>query len=379
MQVLIIPSWYFPPGTHEIGGRMFHQFASGLKEQGIDARVLFAEFSPGAPFKKQISINAEEGIPTWRIRQWFPPKFNSTLIHLWIRKYVNAILTYIAKEGKPDLIHAQSYMAGFVCAEIHRKINIPFILTERVSSFIKGKIPIQHSPFIRDALNTATVISCVSPGLKSYLEHYTKQPIEVVPNYYDPLVFYYDPMIPKYNKFTWVSVGEPAHTKGLDLLLHAFSKVKQRYTGIDMQLILIDLIHEQKELMELNRQLDIENDITWTGLIPQVQVAGIMRQSHILISASRTETFGKAILEAQACGLPVIATKTDGATYILSTSEQGSLTDLNDVYALADAMSDMYLNYATYNPRSIIAAVELRFKKDIVIQQWKDLYNKIAT
>lgn len=379
MQILIIPSWYFPPGTHEIGGRMFHQFAQGLMEQGIDARILFAEFSPGCPFKKEIRFDSEDGVPTWRIRQWFPPKLNSILIRLWIRKYVNVILTYIEQEGKPDIIHAQSYLAGLVCAEIHRKTNIPFILTERVSSFITGNIPSHHLSFIRDAFDAATAITCVSPGLKSNLKTHTKQSIEIIPNFYDPVIFYHDAIIPKYPKFTWVSVGEPAHVKGLDLLLKAFAIIKQKFTGKDLQLILIDRIRGKKGLLELSRRLNIQDEITWSGLISQVQIAGILRQSHVLISASRTETFGKAILEAQACGLPVIATKTEGATNILTYPEQGILTELNNADSLANAMADMYLHHASYNPKTIIASVESRFKKDIVIQQWKDIYNKVVT
>ena len=378
MHVLIIPSWYFPPETNEIGGRMFHHLASGLREKDIDARILFADFSPGSPFKKQVTFTEESGVPTWRVRQWFPPKFNKKMIEWWIGKYVNSILDYFEKEGIPDIIHAQSYMAGMVCAELNRRTKIPFILSERASSFITQNIPSRHASFIQNNLNAASAITCVSPGLKSYLAKYTNKPIEVIPNYYDPAIFYSDPNIPKYEKFTWVSVGEPAHIKGLDLLIKAFAKVKQQFINIEMQLILVDRIRGQQELIDLSKQLNIEKEISWIGLVSQVQVAGILRQSHVLISASRTETFGKAILEAQACGIPVVATKTDGATYIMSSQEQGIMVELNDIDALTHGMSEMYFNYQHYNPASILSHVESRFRKNIVIQQWIDLYTKIG-
>ncbi len=379
MRVLIIPSWYFPQGSNEIGGRMFHQLAVGLKEKGIDARILFAEFSLQGPLTKEITVSKESGIPTRRISQWFPPKASSLLLKMWIRKYVAAILQYIKKEGKPDILHAQSYMAGMVCAAVYRKTKIPYVLTERVSSFITGKIPDRHIPFIQYCLNTATGITCVSPGLKSYLTKYTNKPIEVIPNFYDQSIFYQDPVIEKYKKFTWLSVGEPAYVKGLDLLLKAYAIVKQHLPDVDMQLILIDRIRGQQELIELSQHLNIENDISWAGLISQVQVAGMMRQSHVLISASRTETFGKTIMEAQACGLPVIAAKTDGASYIINSPEQGELIELNDVDALANAMREMYQKYNSYKPAYIISAVASRFKEDIVIGEWINFYNKILS
>jgi glycosyltransferase involved in cell wall biosynthesis len=378
MRVLIIPSWYFPHGTNEISGRMFHHYALGLREKDIDARIFYGEFSPKCPFKKEVKFTTEEGVPTWRIRQWFPPKLNSFLVQGWVRKYGKSIMEYIDQEGEPDIIHAQSYMAGLVCAEIRWKTNIPFILTERVSSFISGNVPIQHSQLILDALNAANMITCVSPGLKSYLEYYTDRPIEVIPNFYDPTIFYNDPLVQKNKKFTWISVGEPAQVKGLDLLINAFAKIKQKLTDVDMQLILVDRINEQKELIQLSKQLNVENDITWTGLISQVELAVILRQSHVFVSASRTETFGKAILEAQACGLPVIATKTDGANFIMSSSEQGVLIKLNDVDVLSDAMIDMFSNYEKYNSEKIVNAVRLQFSKDIVVSQWINLFNKLA-
>ena len=378
MHVLIIPSWYFPYGTHEIGGRMIHHFASGMREEGIDARILFADFSLSAPFLKQTNYSIEEGVPTWRTRQWFVPKFNSAMIYFWISKYVRAIQEYILKAGKPDILHAQSYMAGLVCEEVHRKTNIPFVFTERASSFITGKIPNRHSSFIRNSFDAATIITAVSPGLKSRLEQFIKKHIEVIPNFYDPTIFYPDPNIPKYKKFTWVSIGEPARVKGLDLLIQAFAKIKHRLTDIDMQLILIDRIPEQQELMILSQSLNVQNDIVWKGLISQVEVAGILRQSHVLVSASRVETFGKTILEAQACGLPVVVTTTDGATYLMTSEDQGLMATINNVDSLYDAMSDMYWKYSSYDPQLIISHVESRFKKEIVLQQWKKLYNNIA-
>lgn len=377
MRVLIIPSWYFPHGSDEIGGRMFHELAIGLKEQGIDVHILFADFSRHAPFNKQININYEQGILTWRVSHFFPPKLTSLLIQSWIRKYVRALVKYIEAEGRPDLVHAQSYLAGMVCAELHRKSKIPFIITERVSTFITGRVPKRYESFIRDSFNKASGITCVSPGLKSYLLNYTNKPIEVIPNFYDPSVFYRDTGIQKFKKFTWLSVGEPAYVKGLDLLLNAYAKVRQKFHDVEMELILIDRIRGQKELVELSRQLGIDNQISWRGLISHTEVAGIMRQSHVLVSASRTETFGKSILEAQACGLPVVATKTDGASFILNSSEQGILVALNDVDALAKEMEEMCKEHSSYHSGAIVASVKSRFRKDVVMEKWKNYYSKI--
>src|SRR5688572_1058836 len=124
MHVLILPSWYFPAGSAEISGRMFHQLARALKSEGIDARILYAELNLRSPLLKKMRFEEEDQVPTWRINQWSPPKLTSFLIRNWIKKYVHELLLYIQKEGRPDLIHAQSYMAGMVCATLKRKTGI---------------------------------------------------------------------------------------------------------------------------------------------------------------------------------------------------------------------------------------------------------------
>jgi glycosyltransferase involved in cell wall biosynthesis len=378
MHVLILPSWYFPYGTKEIGGRMVHDFAKGLMDADVDARILFADFNIRGPFRKKINIDTEEEVPTWRMYHWFLPKMNSFLIKKWAQKYANAIQMYIEWESQPDLLHAQSYLAAIAAQEVHRRTNIPYIVTERASSFISGKIPARHTSFIKTCFDDAAAITVTSPGLKSFVQPYTNNPVDVISNFYDPSVFYPDPVIKKFSTFTWVSVGEPSHTKGLDILIRAFGKIKSQFQGVEMKLILVDRIEEKKELMELSKQLNVENDIEWKGLISHVVLAGVLRKSHALVSASRVEAFGKTMIEANACGIPIVATKTDGAKYILSSTDQGLLCELNDVDSLAHAMASLYTNYHQYNSQSIVDHVASKFKKDEVIKQWIDLYNTIG-
>lgn len=375
MHILILPSWYFPPGTQEIAGRMFHHLAGGLREQGIDARVLHSEYSTKGLLFKNVTFEVEEDVPTWRTTQFFPPKGNTFIMKVWVRKYVNDILAYIQKEGKPDLIHAHSYLAASVCASLQAKVKVPFIYTERLSGFVLQKIPKHHYSILPGCFKYASEITCVSPGLLDRLQPHTNKHIKVIPNFFDERIFYPDASVQKNSVFTWVSIGEPANVKGLDILIHAFAGLKKKLINVSMHLILIDDIPEKEELVKLAVSLGIAADITWTGLIHQTKIAAILRESHVLISASRVETFGKAIVEAQACGLPVVATKTDGASYIITSSKQGELAAIGSPEDLMRAMGKVYVGYSTYDPSTIHALAEKRFGLKPVIHQWIKLYN----
>jgi glycosyltransferase involved in cell wall biosynthesis len=201
----------------------------------------------------------------------------------------------------------------------------------------------------------------------------------VIPNFYDEEIFHLVDPVQKNKAFTWVSIGEPAQIKGLDILVQAYALLKQRLIEVDMQLVLIDRIPEKEALIKMAQELQIEKDLVWTGLITQPQIAEILSQSHVFISASRVETFGKAILEAQACGLPVIATKTDGASYIVTNTHQGELVDIGSPEALMKAMGKMHLRYKEFLPETIHTIVEKRFSKKVVVKQWIKLYQSIRS
>ena len=356
---------------------MFHQLTKGLREEDIDARVLHSDYSTKGPLFKKTTFTVEDTVPTWRNSQLFLPKVNTLLFLMWISRYVRDILKYIDKEGKPDLIHAHSYLAASVCATLQHKVKIPFIYTERLSGFILGTIPKHHYPFLPGCFEQATAITCVSPGLLSRMQPHSVHPIKVIPNFYDNQVFYPDAKVQKNNSFTWVSIGEPAHIKGLDILFRAYASLKERLSEIPMQLILIDRIPQKEELLKLAESLAIEKDIVWAGLITQTEIAEILRKSHVLISASRVETFGKAIIEAQACGLPVVATKTDGAEYIVTSPQQGEQADIGSPESLMQAMGKVFAGYTNYDAQSIHGFMEKRFSKKVVLHQWIKLYQSI--
>ncbi len=377
MHVLILPSWYFPLGSQEIGGRMFHHLADGLRVKEIDAHILYSNYSTkGNLFRKEHDA-LEEGVSTYRYSQFFPPKVNKSLIAWWRKKCVNDILNYIEKAGKPDVIHAHSYLAASVASALQKKVTIPFVYTERLSSFMTDTLPSLHYYLILESCASATKITGVSPGMKQCLQKITRQPIEVVPNFYDPKVFYHDSEIEKFGSFTWVSIGEPAHVKGLDILFHSFAELKIRMHERPMQLILIDRIPEETELRKLAKRLKIEDDIVWKGLLDQEALAFVMRKSHALVSASRTETFGKAIVEAQACGLPVVVTKTDGANYIMTGSDQGEQAEIENAESLVVAMQKVMQKHTSYHPAMIEAKVKDRFNKEKIIDQWIELYKSL--
>ena len=379
LRVLVLPSWYFASGSREITGRNFHRHALALRQHDIDARIFNGDFSGTVPLKKIISNSIEDGVPTYRVSRWHVPKLNKLLTNSWVKKYSNALLKYFNDQGKPDIIHAQSYMAGMVAAEVKSKSGIPFIYTEHLSNFLNGTIPARHHAGISKMAADADLITCVSPGLKEIVSAFTNSPIEVVPNFFSASVFYAEPQSQKPHPFTWITVGDPARTKGLDLIIEAFGIIRQKNSLTEMKLIITDDVKEKNECMKLASQYGVGDQIEWTGLISQQALAEKFRASHAFISGSRVETFGTAIVEAQACGLPVVAARTAGAQYIITDPGQGILVNPDSAGYLANGMQEMVENYGRYDRQKISLPANERFEESKVMQQWIEIYRKFAS
>jgi glycosyltransferase involved in cell wall biosynthesis len=93
-----------------------------------------------------------------------------------------------------------------------------------------------------------------------------------------------------------------------------------------------------RELVELSRSLGIEQQLSFLGL--RADVARILHNLDAFVLSSRTEGFSIACIEAMACGIPVIATRSGGPEEILEGGA-GILVPTDDPEAIAQAVDDV--------------------------------------
>ena len=90
---------------------------------------------------------------------------------------------------------------------------------------------------------------------------------------------------------------------------------------------------------------NVESLIAELGLSERVRLLGRLKDSDaliasldILVSASRSEAFGMTMVEAMACGVPVVATATEGTKEIVNDGTTGLIVPIGDVSALSAAI-----------------------------------------
>jgi glycosyltransferase involved in cell wall biosynthesis len=120
--------------------------------------------------------------------------------------------------------------------------------------------------------------------------------------------------------------------------------------------------------------------VEFLGGLPPEQVADEIRQSSALVLPSRRETFGSVLVEALACGVPVVATRCGGTEDIVVSGELGELVEPENPRALADGIATVLANQARYDPARLRAYAVAHFGMKAVGDRLASIYRQaVAT
>ncbi len=108
-------------------------------------------------------------------------------------------------------------------------------------------------------------------------------------------------------QITLLYVGRVSRDKGLDSLLETYRKIVEERPRTKL-LVVGDGPYLQI-LMEKAKDLPL---VVFTGRIEQEQLPDLYRRADLFLFPSVTDTFGRAVLEAQACGVPAIVSDMGG-------------------------------------------------------------------
>ena len=165
-------------------------------------------------------------------------------------------------------------------------------------------------------------------------------------------------------QFVFITVCRLLEKKGVDQVLRAFAQLLPAFPG--MRYLVVGTGPYEAELQRLAAELGIAAAVAFAGNVAEHELVAHYRLGDVFVMPNRvlpngdTEGFGLVFLEANACGLPVIAGRDGGSVDAVTDGENGLVVDGNSVPALLDAMRRMRGEEAL---RSQVAAVGLRAAK----------------
>jgi glycosyltransferase involved in cell wall biosynthesis len=123
--------------------------------------------------------------------------------------------------------------------------------------------------------------------------------------------------------------------KGNDILIEAMGRVLSRHPSA--RLLIVGDGSEETKLKEQCQSLNISDKVIFSGYCSNV--SDFIHVMDVFVLPSFNEGMGRVIVEAMACGKPVIASRVGGIPELVNDGEDGMLVPVRDQEALARAMA----------------------------------------
>ena len=296
----------------------------------------------------------------------------------WRRLFKKAIIEYIAKNGKPELVHVHVPMrAGLLALWLKRKYNIPYLVSEHWTIYQPGSTNGFSTRnrifkfFTRKIISKSRALLTVSRDLGDRInEQVLKRDFRVVPNVADERLYYFQPDQTK--PFVFIHVSNMSYQKNVPPILTCFELAHQEFPN--SQLVLVG--PHEKAIVDLATQTQLlDRSIFLRGEIPYDQVANAVREANALVLFSHFENLPCVIIEALCCGRPVITTPVGGIPEIIN-ERNGIFVSTGDDTALVNAMKKMMMDYSSFDKEQISQQARLQFGYAAVGEMFDNIYRQ---
>jgi len=304
-----------------------------------------------------------EGIDVVYPRFFVVPKI-ARFLHGW--EYFYSIRSAVSREinsFRPDVILAYfAYPYGFAAVQLGRMFNLPVVISCRGSDINYMSKPRLQGRMIISSLRASRRVLVMSDEMRARVLSLgvDSARVEIVSNGVDAERF--KPMARAQARTALgierdarviVCVSRLSHEKGIDVLVDA---MKQMHDAT--RLYVIGDGAERAALAARVQAAGLEGRVSLALTRPHEEIPRWLAAADVVALPSRTEGMPNAVLEALACGRPVVATAVGGTRELIANPALGTLVPPDDAGALAHALSAALND--TWNEKVIAASVAER-------------------
>lgn len=373
MKRILFIATAFPESEADFKGIFIRDYLLSIKDEFHCSIFVFRMCSSKNGF-------VVENTPSYTVYRyaWFSQSI--ARIFKWLFYPVFLIFTFnqLKKIPRPDIIHVHGALliGGIIGLIFGRQKKIPVIYTEHLGRFEHFYQNRFRRLTARSILLKFDHITCVSSYIRSKITAIgiPEPRITVINNPVDTNLFIINPEIVKGSSIAFV--GRLDENKGIIRCLMAFKKLVNKYQhyklliiGDGNQRLLVENILKQDHILKTH--------VTIHGLLEKKIIAQILQSCRFLVAPSLIESFGIAVAEAMACGLPVIVGKNNGTSEFVD-EEVGLIIDSSRIAQLSDAMEWLILYHKGYDPLKIRARITDNFCFEVTRKKLSGLYNSVS-
>lgn len=203
------------------------------------------------------------------------------------------------------------------------------------------------------------------------LKEWKLKNLKVISN---PLSFYPEESADLNNKVV-LAVGRQSYQKGYDQLLKIWQPIAKKYP--DWELKIYGKIDQELKLSQLAQELGITTSVSFYA--PVKNIISVYTESSIYVMSSRFEGFGMVLIEAMACGVPVVSFDCHyGPKDIITPNEDGILVENNDLDSFSKSIEELIKNSELRKQMGKMAKQNVnRFFPDQIVPQWNELFKNL--
>jgi glycosyltransferase involved in cell wall biosynthesis len=303
----------------------------------------------------------------------------SSLTKLAYLKYV-AVLKKIIRHFQPDVLHAHyatSYGLVGALSNFH-----PFI----ISSWGTDVMKFPNKNFVAKSIlkynfNKADALCATSGTVKEYILQVVSKEVTVVPFGIDVKKFSSKKVdsLFKSGDFVVGSIKPLESLYNIDILINSFAVLNKDYPAL--KLLIVGEGTAESELKALVKKLKIEENVIFTGRIPFHEIPDYYNMIHVLVNISEYESFGVSVIEAMACGKPVVVSNVGGLREIVRTEMLGFKVDVRNAEQTGEAIKKLITDKKLYELIAVNARAHVieNYNWNDNLNQMIGIYNNLLT
>jgi len=310
-------------------------------------------------YAKVPAREVRHGIVVHHPRFLVVPKIGMRLTPWFLARAAARQLRALQQSGfDPDLIDAHYlYPDGVAAAKLGRAFNKPVVMTARGSDVTEiGRLPVFREKILQAAESSSHVITVSNSLRQELVEIGVKTPITTLRNGVDTTLFQVLPDMPDkphgIDDFHLVFAGWLIPRKRPALVLKAAAQLP------GARVTIVGDGPERPKLEVLAQSLGIASRVAFLGQQPPEAMPGLLGRADVLMLPSEREGWANVLLEAMACGTPVVSNAVAGALDLVTVSEAGRLVYDQTAEAYAAAIKDIV---GSYPGRAAVRRYALQF------------------
>lgn len=386
------------PGRGDAGGMNVYlrELCRTMSRRGVDAAVFTR--------RRRVDLPDEVAVDGYRVVHVDagpPRRMPVADLAPYVADFAREVCERLATDP-PSLLHSHYWLSGWAAVLVKDELGLPlansFHTLGRVKDLYRAPGEAPSSPLRllteEEVIARADCVIAATPyEFDDLLEHYGASPerLCVSPPGVDHAVFHPGDRAEARRRLGLgdgplvLFVGRIQAHKGPDLALRAFARLRPGPDEREPRMVIIggpsgragddDLA----SLHRLARDLRVPDRVRFVPPRPHAVLAEWYRAADVLVMPSRSESFGLVAAEAQACGLPVVASRVGGLPSIVSDRESGLLVDGFDPADLASAL-EAVLHDPAFARRLATTAVAFssRFSWEATADRLFELYGGIV-